>query len=589
MIFKKRSIFFNLFAQYVFIIVIFTSLIVFTSYRLVINNYIKNVTKELETNALLLSTIALEQMINNEYEVLNNSVGSYGTILEKRITIIKSDGTVISDSAKDYRTMENHADRPEFIEAFNTTLGSSIRLSSTLKLQMLYVAVPVYHNNTIIGVIRISEKLADIKKITRAIRSNLILLGLLVLVILSAFSFVMSRKFSKPIQELSFATNKVAKGCFDVNIFSTGKTKEMQVLEKNFTIMTNKLKDLFHELRCEKEELNSIISSVEESIIILNEDGKIVRTNNSFNKLFAVDDAHDHFYWQIIKNPEIKLLLDKLNDTRVHVVKEILLDDKTLLVSINYLQTITSYILIFSNISELKNIENMKKDFVANVSHELRTPLTSISGFTETLLEEEHDTVKRNQLEIINRNAQRLINIVKDLLILAELEKDTSLENKDLSIEKVNLNTLFASLFKMFEKRLKEKNIEFFVEINEKGACIDAYANKLEHIFINLIDNAVKYTDSGKIKILVKYNEKKPDMVTIRLSDTGIGMQREHLKRIFERFYVVDKSRSKKNGGTGLGLSIVKHDVMLHKGTINVKSKVGKGTVFVIDLPVTIT
>jgi two-component system phosphate regulon sensor histidine kinase PhoR len=232
---------------------------------------------------------------------------------------------------------------------------------------------------------------------------------------------------------------------------------------------------------------------------------------------------------------------------------------------------------IFHDITEIKNTEKIKKDFILNVSHELRTPLTAIKGFIESL-GTEIDKKNLRYLDILKRNTERLINIVNDLLVLSELEDRETV----LRLEDVDLNQLIEDIRKIFEQKLKEKKLNLKIQSADKHITVKADSFQLEQIFINLIDNAIKYTQKGGIVITVKQDKK---YTTISIEDTGIGIPKENLTRIFERFYVVNKSRSRSLGGTGLGLSIVKHIVLLHNGKIDVESTLGKGTKFTISLP----
>jgi len=232
---------------------------------------------------------------------------------------------------------------------------------------------------------------------------------------------------------------------------------------------------------------------------------------------------------------------------------------------------------VLYDITDLKNLERLKKDFVANISHELRTPLTAIKGFVETL-EEEEEIKNVQYLEIIKRHTDRLMNIVNDLLILSELEQT----EKALVTEDVNLVSLAENILKVFEHRAKEKGIELKLGAAKDLKTVRADPFKLEQMLINLLDNAIKYTEKGEVLISLSQDDGKS---IIEIKDTGIGIPASNLPRIFERFYVVDKSRSKKLGGTGLGLSIVKHIVLLHGGIIDVESSQGIGTKFTIVLP----
>jgi two-component system phosphate regulon sensor histidine kinase PhoR len=226
------------------------------------------------------------------------------------------------------------------------------------------------------------------------------------------------------------------------------------------------------------------------------------------------------------------------------------------------------------DITEIIHLSTIKKDFVVNVSHELRTPLTAIKGFVETMEDDEDEKSKR-YLEIIKRHTDRLISIVQDLQQLSELESV-----KQLEMEKVRIAQLLKPVLKMFEARLAEKALEVVLDVDDVEASADPF--KLEQVFINLIDNSIKYTEKGKITISATPGKKQTE---IKVEDTGIGIPKEHIPRIFERFYVVDKSHSRRMGGTGLGLSIVKHIVQAHHGSITIESAVGKGTRVIIRLP----
>jgi two-component system phosphate regulon sensor histidine kinase PhoR len=284
------------------------------------------------------------------------------------------------------------------------------------------------------------------------------------------------------------------------------------------------------------------------------------------------------FYWEVLREPNFSDLIKKVQQEKRSRTEELSLDEKSYLCSATYLDSRGETVITLHDITEVKKVEKIKKDFIMNISHELRTPLTAIKGFVETL-EEEVDRDKRHYLEIIKRHTDRLINIVKDLLILSELEeKETKLE-----VEEVDVAALVKDIMKIFEQKLKDKRLEVEVKVEEKIPSVKGDPFKLEQMFINLIDNAVKYTEKGKITIAV---ERKEDRIAIEVKDTGIGIPREHISRVFERFYVVDKSRSKRLGGTGLGLSIVKHIALLHGGEVAVESDPGKGTSFTVLLPV---
>jgi two-component system phosphate regulon sensor histidine kinase PhoR len=319
------------------------------------------------------------------------------------------------------------------------------------------------------------------------------------------------------------------------------------------------------------------VSSIQETLLVLDKEGRIKLTNESFQKTFNDEDVYNKFYWEVMRCPDFSELIKRVMEERKNQIQEVEFRDKHYLCSVTFLSSKEGLVAVLYDITDLKNLERVKKDFVANISHELRTPLTAIKGFVETL-EEEEDIKNVQYLEIIKRHTDRLMNIGNDLLLLSELEQT----DKALVIEDVNLVSLAENMLKVFEHRAKEKGIELKLEAAKELKNVQADSFKLEQMLINLIDNAIKYTEKGEVSIALKQNDSQS---IIEISDTGIGIPASNLPRIFERFYVVDKSRSKKLGGTGLGLSIVKHIVLLHGGTIDVESSQGMGTIFTIVLP----
>jgi two-component system phosphate regulon sensor histidine kinase PhoR len=372
------------------------------------------------------------------------------------------------------------------------------------------------------------------------------------------------------------AAKNFAKGEFRTRVYlqAGGELKE---LETSFNEMAGTMEGLFGKLSRRNEELDTIVSSIQEILLVLDKNGRIKLTNESFKKALGNEDVQDKFYWEVMRCPDFSDLIKKVMEERKHLTQEIGFMDKNYLCSVTFLTSKEGMVAVLYDITELKNLEQMKKDFVANMSHELRTPLTAIKGFVETL-EEEEEIKNVHYLEIIKRHTDRLMNIVNDLLVLSELEQTDSA----LVIENVNLANLAENILKVFEHGAKEKGIQLKLVAGKDRKTIQADPFKLEQMFINLLDNAIKYTERGEVSIALKQTDSQS---IIEISDTGIGIPASHLPRIFERFYVVDKSRSKKLGGTGLGLSIVKHIVLLHGGTIDVESAQGIGTKFTIVLP----
>ena len=573
----RKSIFVKLFCAYLLVVALLSALILIFSFKTIRNHYIETLTNDLKNlgTSLLLKTTPLFE--EKRFEELDGLVKRLGKDINTRITIIDAEGFVVADSEKNPKLMENHKTRPEIFQVLKGRVATSLRFSSTIKEEMLYVALPIEKSGYTLGVLRVSLFLKDINRLLGSLKINIIYSALIIALISLLCALIFARSLSKPIRELSSASRKVASGDFNARVFLK-RRDELKELADSFNYMTEQIRTLFTQLSHQKEELNSIISSIQEGLLVFDRNGKIVLSNESFKKFIQCSEIEGKFYWEALREPQFGELIKKVRKDKKNYVEELIVNDKVFLCSTTFLSTREEVVVILYDITEMKNVEKIKKDFVVNVSHELRTPLTAIKGFVETL-EEGIDEKNRRYVDIIRRHTDRLINIVKDLLLLSQLEeKGTTLE-----LEEVDLGNLIERILKIFEPRMREKNLKRELKIKDDLPLIKADSFKLEQALINLLDNAINYTERGIITISLKHRDHQ---VVIEVQDTGIGIPDEHIPRIFERFYVADKSRSKMLGGTGLGLSIVKHIVLLHNGAIDVKSTPGEGTTFSITLPI---
>ncbi|MCX5812089.1 MAG: ATP-binding protein [Proteobacteria bacterium] len=572
----KFPIFTKIFGSCVLITIVLSALIPLLSFKTIKTQYIATYTGNLKNLAIILKPEILSFIHERKFKELDIFVKSLKNEMHSRITIIDKQGVVVADSEKDPKTMENHKIRPEVIEAFSGGVGTSRRFSVTVEEEMLYVALPIEKDNVIIGVIRLSAFLKQINALLYDIKIKIFWIAFVITIFSLIFSLVLSKSISTPLNKLVQAAKTLSRGDFNTRIFLR-KDDEMKELADSFNNMASKMHGLFEEVSNNNEELNTIISSIQEMLLVFDKEGKIKLSNESFKKLINNDNIEGKFHWEILRSPEFGELVKQVTTEKKHFTGEVRLQEKVFLCSITFLTSRDEMIAIFHDITDFKNLETIKRDFVANISHELRTPLTAIKGFVETL-EDEEDIKNPHYLEVIKRHTDRLMNIVGDLLLLSELEE----KGIEIEFEEVSLTTLAENTLKIFDQKAKEKGLTFNVHAEEGIPLIKADPFKLEQMLINLIDNAIKYTEQGEINVSLYYSH---PYVKIAIEDTGMGIPGKHLQRIFERFYVVDKSRSKKLGGTGLGLSIVKHIVLLHGGTIDVESAMGKGTKFIVTIP----
>lgn len=491
-----------------------------------------------------------------------------------RVTVIDPNGVVLADSNEDPKGMENHRDRPEVRQAMMGKMGLAVRYSATLRQEMLYVAVPFSLGDSR-AVLRTSLFLQDIRQFLGGLRRRIAMTTAIFTLVALFYSYISSRRISGPIKEVVRATSRVAGGDFGVEIPLRGKG-EVKELAEHFNEMARKLKGLFEENLRKGDELEGILLALQDGLLVLDGGGQVIFTNRKAEEMLG-EEIKERSFWEV-GPPQLREAISKVRKEKGHLSEEVEVRGRVLLLSATHLPLTDRTLVLLHDITHLRRAEEMKRDLVSSVSHELRTPLTAIKGFLETLEEEGDEGLRQHSLRVIKRHVDRLTNLVDDLLILSELES----EEARLQKQEVNLKEVLEEVLPLFEARRVEKGLSLHVEISPDLPNFKADPFRLGQVLFNLLDNAVKYTERGEIRISAT---KKGEAVQIEVADTGIGIPEEHLTRIFERFYVVDKSRSRLLGGTGLGLSIVKHIVLLHGGEINVESSPGVGTRFTIRLP----
>lgn len=505
-----------------------------------------------------------------------------------RITFIDFNGKVIGESETDYHTMENHLYRKEVQQAVKGGIGKDIRYSRTLKLDFFYIAVPVKDEKMII---RLSLPLNQIKSINQMIWFYTlvgIIAGLLLTVLL-ALKF--SDSITKPINELVSISEEIAAGKYSKRVNVRSKD-ELGYLANTFNRMASQLEQTVADLVDKNVKVETIMNSMVNGILAVDSKLKIVLANEMAREMFHVDSKANIIginMIEVIRNNQINNIIREAIEKNSPRVNEILVnppEEKVFRVytspikPIDGTSTNSGAIAIIQDITNIKKLEKIRTEFVSNVTHELKTPLTSIKGFIETLRAGaiNDPDVAEKFLEIIDIESERLYTLINDILELSEIET----RQKDSNIRPNNLNSIIEEVISFLQGVADKKKI---VITNEtKGdIIISVNRNRIKQMLINLIDNGIKYNyENGKVSINA-YKEEGSTVISVK--DTGIGISREHQSRIFERFYRVDKGRSRDIGGTGLGLSIVKHIVNLYNGDIKVYSEPGKGTEFIIRLP----
>jgi two-component system phosphate regulon sensor histidine kinase PhoR len=508
-----------------------------------------------------------------------------GHLIHTRITVILASGKVLADSEQDPATMDNHADRPEVAQALAGRVGNARRYSDTLRSDWLYVAVPVAN----LGVLRASAPLASVyKALWRAFLT--IGLGSIAVAVLAVLTvLLLTRRVARPLKEMELGARRFARGDFDQPL-SVPRPTELASLAEAMNAMATVIRARIQAMEKQRNELQAVLSSMVEGVIAVDAQQRVMRINRAAATLFGTtpEIAQGRLIQEVVRNLRFHECVDRIlteqqpfeAELTTLGIKEAFLRVSAALLVDDCGGTIGATF-VLNDVTEVRALERARSDFVANVSHEIRTPLTSIKGYAETLLNDRPSDPETlaSFLDIIVRQSDRLCSLVDDILSLANLERAEVAG--DVLLAAVSVRPLIETAVSVCAPKAAQKNLDIAIVCDDD---IKVQVNELlfEQAVINLIDNAIKYSDAGhRINVVVVRN----GGVCISVRDWGIGIAAEHVPRIFERFYRVDRGRSRKLGGTGLGLAIVKHIVALHNGQVSVESTLGKGSCFTIKMP----
>lgn len=571
--------------------VIFFSIILSSSmtFLFVKDKYLKHIESSLISDCNLINNF-IKKDTWQEFDFIENAY-VFSKNIGARVTFIDIDGKVIGDSGvhKDkLKDIENHRHREEVKEAITGHIGKAIRHSHTVGIDYMYIAVTLSDKGEIYGITRLAFPLYEIKKLNDQIIGAVVFSSIAALVSAIILSIFYSGKVTRPITHLTNFATKIADGNYNQNVYiKTGD--EIEVLGNTLNDMGKKLNKTIKEMEDNNSKLSSTLFSMKEAMIAVDMDYKIIMINHSAKDLFNIgDDVVGQYILKVIRNHRLHQVFEKMLQEQYIGKQEIEFGEEEILkINTSYIrsvkdQNVIGVLALIENITQIKKLENMRKDFVANVSHELRTPLTSISGFLETLQNgaAESPEVRNKFLDIISIETARLKRLIEDLLILSDIESG---KDKKINQEITDIKRAISDVMILLDQEIKKKELEINIILPEEELIIQGSVDRFKQMMLNLIDNAIKYSyEKGKIEISAK---RKLGNVIICIKDEGIGISQNHQKRLFERFYRVDKARSKKVGGTGLGLAIVKHIVILFNGEIKVKSIEKKGTTFTVVLP----
>ncbi|AEI39854.1 two-component system histidine kinase PnpS [Paenibacillus mucilaginosus] len=568
--------------------------------RMLQQSYIESLTASMERELRVIKATTDWRQSGSEPELFrfySDRAAMLRASADARLTFIRSDGKVLGDSDHDPALMENHLEREEIREASASKLyGSAIRYSSTVQRNLLYVAVPLLEGENVTGYLRMAMSLEDVEGSIRQVWFVLTGMLLAVFVIAGLISYRVAYSVTRPIELITSVARQITDMNYKYRV-QVNKRDEIGQLGHAINRMADSLELQMNRISEDENRLKSVLESMTSGVIMIDREGKIALLNRSAEEIlgFSAKELLGKSFNQAKQQYEFTQLIQECIDVRDHIRDEVIFyypKERILEINLNPIAEAggewEGLLIVLHDITAVRRLERMRSEFVANVSHELKTPIAAVKGFAETLLAgalNDKETA-RSFLQIIFDESERLNRLIGDILELSKIES----KRIPLQFSPVHLEPFIGNCVHVMNTEAKKKGIE--LELNVDGDFyMEADEDRLRQILINLLSNGISYTPEGgrvrlKVEQLVSGKEvTEHDKVRFTIADTGIGIPKKDLPRIFERFYRVDKARSRSSGGTGLGLSIVKHLVELHKGTIRVESEVGVGTKFIIEMP----
>lgn len=557
--------------------------------------HIAQIEKNLTTQATLIKhqvSGKLAQQNALELDALSKMIG---TQTETRITIILPSGEVLADSDEDPARMDNHARRPEVSAALSGRKGVSTRYSRTLQQNHMYVALPIQVEEQSIGCIRVSIPVTAIEATLTTAHGRIVGASGLIALVLAFLSLFFAQRISRPLQEMRLGAEQFAAGELKRRLPIQG-AEEIAALASSLNKMAQQLDERFQTVNQQRNELEAVLSSMIEGVFAVDNNEKIIRINRAAAELLETDTAKavGRPVQEVLRKAELqKFIADSLQATETieHDLTMIRRNSNVQLQAhgsplFNAQEKRIGALIVLNDITQLRHLENLRRDFVANVSHELKTPITAIKGWAETLQRGDEGLSKEQQepIGIIVRQADRLNAIINDLLNLSRIEQ--SQEQLTIDFHSTTLCPIIEAAIQSCSVEIMQKEIEV-VTLCPKDLTLQANPPLLEQALVNLLNNAIKYSEK-KNRVVVEATTCQSEL-HLKVQDFGCGIPQEHLPRLFERFYRVDAARSREMGGTGLGLAIVKHIVQAHHGRVDVHSVLDEGSSFTMILPLSVT
>lgn len=578
----------QLLPAFLLVILLSMALVCFLVTRTVETLGLRHTEKELAARATLLKAVLREQA-NLDTAGVQALCIKLGAETGTRITVIEPDGTVIADSEESPAQMDNHASRPEVAVALTGEPGRSVRFSYTTNVRTLYLAIPMEEAPGQ-RIVRVALPFTRTEETNQAVYRQLAVLMVGVSLFAALSSWLVARRFMRPLVALKAGAARFARGDFS-EALPIPDSEEIGNLAEALNEMARQCAFRIEAMEQQRNEQDAVFSSMMEGVLAVDSNLRIISMNDAASELLQVDpnSTKDRPILEAVRNMALHdFVRDALRSTAPVEAELEVGHREPLLLKVQGAMlrdgsgAAMGAVIVLNDITRLRRLEAVRQDFVANVSHELKTPITSIKGFVETLLDDHEPSPEntRRFLKIIEKQANRLDAIIEDLLSLSRLEQSKG--GVSLKIERSRVMPIIEAAVELCQYQAEARSIRIQVECPADLAA-DVNPPLLEQGLVNLINNAVKYSEDGQSVFI--HASKEDEMLVIEVIDEGTGIHANELDRIFERFYRIDKARSRDQGGTGLGLSIVKHIAQVHAGTVSVSSTPGEGSTFTLRLP----
>ena len=580
----SRSIYWKITIPFTLIVLAGMSILGFYMVDSVRSTQINHLKSQLTNEARLVANISMPSFTDPGKQTdLDTIAKTTGKEIQARVTVIAKDGTVLGDTEQNPLTMENHATRPEVVEALASGMGQATRYSATLHENMMYVAVPVKNQGEVLGIARVALPLTAVESAVNSVAMTIAWAIAITTLLIIVTAALLARMITRPIRKITKAAEEIASGKLDQQI-PIRANDEIGRLGRAFNEMSLNLKNKVATIVDERSKLVTVLSSITDGVVMTDSEGDVALVNPAAERLFNFEEAkaigrpligavHDYEIDDVVKKclktaGEQSAQLDSVTGRFLRVIATPITTGK-----------LSGALVLIQDLTEMRSLQTMRREFVGNISHELRTPLAAIKAIVDTLRDGAIDDKEaaRNFLNRLDVEVDGMTQMVAELMELSRIETGRI----KLKLEPVNINLVIEEVATRLSPQAKRQQVSLSTELSSDLPLIQADKERLQQVIVNIIHNAIKFTPAGgRVTISTRHSG---ESVLARISDTGIGISKDDLPHIFERFFKADKSRS--TSGTGLGLAIAKHIVQTHGGSIWVESEEGKGSMFSFSLP----